>query len=324
MNDSRLIEEKESILDLNNNYDRKHLSSEFLNNKESIDCDQISTKINTTEFAANTFDDLSSKTINSLNGSQSIRNELNNKSYVQKLNNDNDSCSEHLLKSSTVMCRICHCEETSEEYLIAPCFCNGSLKYVHQSCLQQWLKINGTKSCELCKFDFIMQTEIRPFKNWEKLDMNNIERRKILCSVTFHIIAITCVIWSLYVLIDRTAEELATGQTANWAFWTKLVVVAIGFTGGVVFMYIQCKMYFQLCIRWRQYNRVIIIQPITDEIIRNTKKKLLADKSNFVNNYGDNQILNNFNNSSNNNNNNNNINNASSSIANTNENSEIV
>jgi E3 ubiquitin-protein ligase MARCH1/8 len=130
------------------------------------------------------------------------------------------------------------------------------------------------KSCELCKFEFIMQTRIRSLKNWEKLDMNNIERRKILCSVTFHLIAITCVIWSLYVLIERTAQEIKHNDF-DWAFWIKLVVVAIGFTGGVVFMYIQCKMYFQLCLRWRQYNRVIIIQPITDEILKNSKKKLL-------------------------------------------------
>jgi len=27
----------------------------------------------------------------------------------------------------------------------------------------------------------------------------------------------------------------------QWQFWTKLIVVAIGFTGGVVFMYVQCK-----------------------------------------------------------------------------------
>lgn len=38
------------------------------------------------------------------------------------------------------------------------------------------------------------------------------ERRKIMCSVTFHVIAITCVVWSLYVLIDRTADEIKQGQ----------------------------------------------------------------------------------------------------------------
>ena len=205
-----------------------------------------------------------------------------------------DENSNELNSASSLMCRICHCEETSEEYLITPCYCSGTLRFVHQSCLQQWLKSNGKilefyfflrfcqpksikltkgmKSCELCKFDFIMQTKIRSLKNWEKLDMNNIERRKVLCAVTFHIIAITCVIWSLYVLIERTSEEIKLGRL-DWAFWIKLIVVAIGFTGGVVFMYIQCKMYFQLCLRWRLYNRVIIIQPITEEYIKNSKKK---------------------------------------------------
>jgi hypothetical protein len=50
---------------------------------------------------------------------------------------------------------------------------------------------------------------------WEKLQMTASERRKIMCSVTFHIIAITCVVWSLYVLIDRTAEEIKQGQVTG-------------------------------------------------------------------------------------------------------------
>lgn len=60
--------------------------------------------------------------------------------------------------------------------------------------------------------------------------MSSMERRKLACSVTFHAVAFTCVIWSLYVLIDRSAEEYSSGQL-QWPFWTKLVVVAIGFTG---------------------------------------------------------------------------------------------
>lgn len=157
------------------------------------------------------------------------------------------------------ICRICHCEGDEVMPLISPCYCSGTLKWVHQECLQQWIKSSDTKSCELCKFNFSMQTKIKPFKTWEKLDMTSVERRKVLCSVSFHIVAITCVIWSLYVLIDRTTEEIAAG-ILKWPFWTKLIVVAIGFTGGLVFMYVQCKMYVQLCRRWRAYNRVIYIQ----------------------------------------------------------------
>ncbi|NXT86505.1 MARH1 ligase, partial [Anhinga rufa] len=107
---------------------------------------------------------------------------------------------------------------------------------------------------------------------WEKLQMTTSERRKIVCSVTFHVIAITCVVWSLYVLIDRTAEEIKQGNdngVLEWPFWTKLVVVAIGFTGGLVFMYVQCKVYVQLWRRLKAYNRVIFVQNCPD-----TAKKL--------------------------------------------------
>lgn len=196
----------------------------------------------------------------------------------QLISSDNDnqsnSGSQEENSQTMFMCRICHCEESNEEYLLSPCYCSGTLRYVHQSCLQQWLKSNGIKSCELCKYDFIMSYETRPFKKWQQLEMNNIERRKVFCSVTFHAIAITCVIWSLYVLIERTAEEGRINKF-NWSFWTKLVGVAIGFTGGVIFMYIQLKMYLALCNRWKNFNRVIIIQPITEDIIKNSKKKLL-------------------------------------------------
>jgi len=89
--------------------------------------------------------------------------------------------------------------------------------------------------------------------------MTQSERRKIMCSVSFHVIAITCVVWSLWVLIERTAQEIHEGQL-DWPFWTKLVVVAIGFTGGLVFMYVQCKVYVQLWKRLRAYNRIILVQ----------------------------------------------------------------
>ncbi|XP_024285178.1 E3 ubiquitin-protein ligase MARCHF8 isoform X3 [Oncorhynchus tshawytscha] len=161
--------------------------------------------------------------------------------------------------SNQDICRICHCEGDDDSPLITPCNCTGSLRFVHQACLQQWIKSSDTRCCELCKYQFIMETKLKPLRKWEKLQMTSSERRKILCSVTFHVIAITCVVWSLYVLIDRTADEIRTG-ILEWPFWTKLVVVAIGFTGGLVFMYVQCKVYIQLWRRLKAYNRVIYVQ----------------------------------------------------------------
>ncbi|OXB70679.1 UNVERIFIED_CONTAM: hypothetical protein H355_012810 [Colinus virginianus] len=120
---------------------------------------------------------------------------------------------------------------------------------------------------------------------WEKLQMTTSERRKIVCSVTFHVIAITCVVWSLYVLIDRTAEEIKQGNdngVLEWPFWTKLVVVAIGFTGGLVFMYVQCKVYVQLWRRLKAYNRVIFVQNCPDTAKKLEEKSSLCTRSSDV------------------------------------------
>lgn len=70
--------------------------------------------------------------------------------------------SSNISNSNSDICRICHCESDLGNPLLTPCYCSGSLKYVHQSCLQQWLAASDTRSCELCKFNFILHTKIKP------------------------------------------------------------------------------------------------------------------------------------------------------------------
>ena len=67
---------------------------------------------------------------------------------------------------SIEMCKICHCggESGNNVSLIAPCYCSGSLKYVHQECLQRWIKSSDIKRCELCKYPFAMQAKVNELK----------------------------------------------------------------------------------------------------------------------------------------------------------------
>lgn len=46
-------------------------------------------------------------------------------------------------------CRVCHC--TGDEELISPCYCSGSVKWVHETCLVKWMKSSFKESCELCR-----------------------------------------------------------------------------------------------------------------------------------------------------------------------------
>ncbi|MED6260692.1 hypothetical protein ATANTOWER_026431 [Ataeniobius toweri] len=118
--------------------------------------------------------------------------------------------------SELEVCRICHCEGDDDCPLITPCRCTGSLSFVHQGCLNQWIKSSDTRCCELCKFDFIMETKLKPLSKWEKLHMSKSERRKIFCSVLFHLIAIVCMLWSVYILVKRTTEEIRLGKNGQY------------------------------------------------------------------------------------------------------------
>ncbi len=49
-------------------------------------------------------------------------------------------------------CRFCLADEKPYN-LISPCICKGSLQYVHESCLQEWYKVEPERglSCSVCK-----------------------------------------------------------------------------------------------------------------------------------------------------------------------------
>ena len=51
-------------------------------------------------------------------------------------------------------CRICRGEGSPTEPLFYPCKCSGSIKFVHQDCLMEWLSHSQKKHCELCKTSF--------------------------------------------------------------------------------------------------------------------------------------------------------------------------
>ena len=47
------------------------------------------------------------------------------------------------------VCRICRNPGDSDNPLRYPCACSGSIKYVHQDCLLQWLNHSNARQCEV-------------------------------------------------------------------------------------------------------------------------------------------------------------------------------
>uniref|UniRef100_A0A8C8G379 E3 ubiquitin-protein ligase MARCHF6 n=1 Tax=Oncorhynchus tshawytscha TaxID=74940 RepID=A0A8C8G379_ONCTS len=58
------------------------------------------------------------------------------------------------LSSAGDICRVCRSEGTQDKPLYHPCVCTGSIKFIHQECLVQWLKHSRKEYCELCKHRF--------------------------------------------------------------------------------------------------------------------------------------------------------------------------
>lgn len=88
--------------------------------------------------------------------------------------------------------------------------------------------------------------------------------------------ALKCV-WHAVIYFNYFLPFICHTGILEWPFWTKLVVVAIGFTGGLVFMYVQCKVYIQLWKRLKAYNRVIYVQNRPE-----TCKKNVFDKPSLL------------------------------------------
>lgn len=52
------------------------------------------------------------------------------------------------------ICRVCRCEGQSDRPLFHPCICTGSIKWIHQDCLTQWMRYSRKEYCELCGHRF--------------------------------------------------------------------------------------------------------------------------------------------------------------------------
>ena len=76
---------------------------------------------------------------------------------------DEKSKKDSIEDMETACCRVCHGESQPDNQLFYPCKCDGSIKYVHQQCLMEWLKVKKRQQqiskprCELCGEVFVFQ-----------------------------------------------------------------------------------------------------------------------------------------------------------------------
>jgi hypothetical protein len=68
-------------------------------------------------------------------------------------------------QNSEFKCRICMDLDDLEAEMCVPCECIGSIKYIHVSCLKEWIKEKKSIKCELCGQAYTNRWKMWAFKN---------------------------------------------------------------------------------------------------------------------------------------------------------------
>lgn len=150
----------------------------------------------------------------------------------------------------------------SEDYaLVSACLCNGSLKYVHQHCIQTWIKASGRISCELCKQPYQFQSRFKPLRKWRSLPKAQHGQNKwtIRCAL-FQFCLVVVIMWIVCGLNNETVNELLQPKPKlGWKMWIRIFAEIVGTTGSAMIISIRGRAYMLLMIKWIRYNRNYVV-----------------------------------------------------------------
>ena len=138
--------------------------------------------------------------------------EFDNDNFMQNnLNNNSNNSNE---SESHKICRVCFEKDLNEtnNTLLHPCKCTGSVKYIHDNCLREWINkmyfknkhiLQQVPKCELCsyEFDIYYQFELLFSKDKYKAYI-----KKMIQECLIGIFSILLGIVLIYVLVDISSK----------------------------------------------------------------------------------------------------------------------
>ena len=108
-------------------------------NENSVDNNH--TKHFATKINEKSFNDNNKDRVSNINNEINPQNKNTNLNLFASHSNSQKNFLNNPLKKNKAICRICYCDDIEvDSPLISPCSCTGSMKFIHFSCLQTWLK----------------------------------------------------------------------------------------------------------------------------------------------------------------------------------------
>ncbi|KAH6945044.1 hypothetical protein HPB50_006965 [Hyalomma asiaticum] len=113
-------------------------------------------------------------------------------------------------ESISSMCRICH-DGDEEEPLVSPCKCSGTIRFVHVSCIENWLNQRNVDFCGLCGERFQMAAQpsaMMQFFHWISQREAQLQRALLRDVLIWAIMTTGTVI--VYAMILQVALSMAS------------------------------------------------------------------------------------------------------------------
>ena len=106
--------------------------------------------------------------------------------------------------SNDLECRVCRTTNEGSK-LYAPCKCDGSIRYVHQECLEMWLrhKNSGVEVCELCghTYNFKPRYADGAPSSFGGLSLSTVIIRRVFTMGIPWLSRMICVFWSWLIIV---------------------------------------------------------------------------------------------------------------------------
>ncbi|KAG1692272.1 E3 ubiquitin-protein ligase MARCH2 [Nymphon striatum] len=187
---------------------------------------------------------------------------------------------------NTDFCRICQIY-VSEEKLVSPCHCKGSVASVHLSCLEKWLNLSNIDTCELCQYKFQIKHVKKSFIDWLKTPTTLAEKKHLLFDVVtllalsmFTLIsARICMAGASYYLERSTTNKHVILEACGLILLTVLLCIVY-----ICWVVIALRYHFRVWCQWRKlnlYKKVII----STKFVINSQvlQEIILSKNNCLN-----------------------------------------
>ncbi|XP_030096434.1 E3 ubiquitin-protein ligase MARCHF7 isoform X4 [Serinus canaria] len=157
------------------------------------------------------------------------------------------------------LCRICQMSSaSSDNLLIEPCKCTGSLRYVHQECMKKWLqsKINSGSSleavttCELCKEKLHLNLEDFDIHELYRAHANEQADYEFISSGLYLVVL-------LHLCEQRFSDMLGTANEASTR--VRLLKMTLKTDAGRTFILQETNRIAAEMLNWQEYQHAFVL-----------------------------------------------------------------